>query len=186
MGLFSHRLLATLGIEITSGLNLRATQPVLYMYMYIQATYTCTYVCGLVLLHLFEGRKWITRTTKINPPWNTPATRYTTPPSTTQLHTKGRQAKVISTRTCKNSCICNMYMYMSIYMYTWKTIKHGNAIPYSQKSSRDPIFAKGPSAKISKCNFHGWTFRNRECVLGFSFCGFNRELLIPWRFPAIQ
>ena len=32
-------------------------------------------------------------------------------------------------------------------------------IPYGQKFSRDPIFAEGPSSKISRFNFRGWTFQ---------------------------
>ena len=35
-------------------------------------------------------------------------------------------------------------------------------ILYSRKFSKDPIFANGPSAKISQSNFRGWTFQNRE------------------------
>ena len=32
-------------------------------------------------------------------------------------------------------------------------------IPYSRKFSRDPIFAEGHYAKISRSNYRGWTFR---------------------------
>ena len=32
-------------------------------------------------------------------------------------------------------------------------------IPYGRKFSRDPIFAEGPSSKISRSNFRGWTFQ---------------------------
>ena len=36
----------------------------------------------------------------------------------------------------------------------------GKHIPYSWKFSRDPIFAEGQSARISRSNFCGWTFQN--------------------------
>ena len=40
-------------------------------------------------------------------------------------------------------------------------------VPYSQNFSRDPIFtAEELGAKISRSNFRGWTFHNRE-RLGF-------------------
>ena len=32
-------------------------------------------------------------------------------------------------------------------------------IPYGRKFSRDPIFAEGPSSKISRSNFRGWKFQ---------------------------
>ena len=35
-------------------------------------------------------------------------------------------------------------------------------IPYSRKFSRDPIFAEGPSSKISRSNFRGWMFQGRS------------------------
>ena len=37
--------------------------------------------------------------------------------------------------------------------------KGGEGIPYGWKFSRDPIFAEGPSSKILRSNFRGWTFQ---------------------------
>ena len=45
------------------------------------------------------------------------------------------------------------------------TNNHCIYIPYSWKYSRDPIFAERQYAKISLCNFRGWTFQiERVCV----------------------
>ena len=80
------------------------------------------------------------------------------------------------------------------------TVSHFYLLPYSRKFSRDPIFADGRSAKISRSNFRGWTFTPAPPTipwpLGFLFHGFNfrgstvnrenRENWIPRKFPAIR